>query len=733
MHLTLLCCLLALLHCLCAWGAYDEPPDIRINANSHSIGIGRSVAVTARATFPDGSAAEGWQLLPYVNGSRWGSHEVTDALGQATFILPLPIPGEARIEVLARPPEDRSGEFWIWGATQNVPQTIYLQQRFSLEEPAQRATLWVAVDDRAIVFLNSKKLAEKGGWHDNKALSVPPELLRTGENVLSVEAVNGGGPAGLLLRLQVETAGEKLAVVSDASWRVFDESPAGWPGSVAPGGVAASTYGDAGSGVIVPEPWPGLDRSSLLAGSGLVEGAPASNVVTVRVRERSLIVPPKNPDEVVIAQWEPWFTPRNANWSTAQAVPLMGFYRSNLTQVARQHLIWFIESGVDALLADWSNHIWFSKSWQDIAQGSWEIINNTTLMMDEMAKMRREGHPVPKMTLLIGVSHVRPEGPTAVAEQLAFIWDTYISDPKYAGLWQELDGRPLIEVLDLGASYLKEGFKLDDRFAIRYVGVSQDVNETDKLGLWTWMDWKTPIPTMVEGQAEAMTVSIGSFGGDGWMGKEARGHRGGATLAEDFIHALRHRPRFLHLHQFNEFTGQREGQGHGPTNDHYYDSYSAELSDDFEPTSLTAAAYRCEDGWGFFYLNLVRALVDIYRQPTPETTVVVISQPTPKPPGHSTIPVLRDEHLRLKWLTVGKPATGFSVLVNDRLVAQGLKQMREKVRLRDMPDGPVRVKVIAEGTRARYRLSRTEDSLPLSRPEPASVQATFLLSRETRR
>ena len=94
----------------------------------------------------------------------------------------------------------------------------------------------------------------------------------------------------------------------------------------------------------------------------------------------------------------------------------------------------------------------------------------------------------------------------------------------------------------------------------------------------------------------------------GWLSEYAYGRRGGWTYVESFKHALRVKPRFIEIHQFNEFAGQPEGHGYGPNKDVYVDSYSVELSDDIEPVSLTAPAYRGEGAWGFFYLNLTRAL-----------------------------------------------------------------------------------------------------------------------------
>ena len=73
--------------------------------------------------------------------------------------------------------------------------------------------------------------------------------------------------------------------------------------------------------------------------------------------------------------------------------------------------------------------------------------------------------------------------------------------------------------------------------------------------------------------------AAGFFAGGGWLAPDAYGHRNGWTYVESFRGALEHRPRFIQLHQFNEFAGQPEGQGYGADHNTYVDSYSAELSD----------------------------------------------------------------------------------------------------------------------------------------------------------
>jgi hypothetical protein len=405
----------------------------------------------------------------------------------------------------------------------------------------------------------------------------------------------------------------------------------------------------------------------------------------------------------------------------------MGFYNSYVRDVARQHLIWFIESGVDCILVDWSNHIWNSKSWSEIGPGSKQLLETSALMLDEMAAMRAEGYAVPKMTFLGGISYARPEGPTAVNGELKCVWDDYVSNPKYKGLWQDFDGKPLMEILDCGASYIKEKIQLDDRFTIRYVGAQQDVTKTNELGLWTWMDSFHPAPTIVDGAVEAETVCCGCFEGKGWLDTTARGHRNGATLIEDFNVALRDRPRFLHLHQFNEFAGQAEGSGYGADHNGYVDTYSADLCDDFEPTSMTAAAYRSNGGWGYYYLNLMRALVDLYRQPSPETTVVAISAPVPAAPGHDIAPVVKAGPLAVKWEYAGRRPQAWTVSLDGKVLAKRVIGDGTTVDLKAFAAGRHMMRLTAEGTMARYRLAWAEDSLPLATPEPAYAEVPITI------
>jgi hypothetical protein len=621
-----------------------EAPRVTISADRDEVGMGRTVTVSAQATLADGSPALGVELLPYVNGARWGHHAYADSQGRAEFHFPLPNPGLAELLVQVRPAPGSSPERWIWAPVTADQQTVSLQCRFDLESLPESAQLWFAVDDIGKLWLNGELLHEYGGWHNLKPVPVPLASFRTGENLLSAECRNGSGPAGLLLRLELAGAGTETVVASDAHWRSFPEAPAGWPAAVGEGGQTVATFGTPGTGAAVPDRWPGLShRLSLFAGSLLPGDANTSNRLRITIVRRELEVMPRASAQRVGTQWEPWFTPINAFWQTAEAVPVLGYYQSYNQDVTRQHVIWLVESGVDFWLADWSNHIWFSPTWESRGENCNEIIHATTLALETLASMREEGLPVPQFTLLAGISHVEG-GERAVNGMLDWVYHNYLRNPRFKGLWFEHAGKPLVTLLNLGHTYLAAGKVVDPegRFTIRYVSAQNDKTREHELGLWSWMDTGAPMVTYKDGVAEAVTAAFGYFDSGGWTKPGAAGLRGGATFLETMRVAFAARPQVLFLHQFNEFAGQVEGSGHGENKDQYYDTYNAELTDDYEPTALEVPGYRSpQGGWGYYYLNLQRAVVDLYKQETPETTVLVLEQPRRLAVAGASLPSLK--------------------------------------------------------------------------------------------
>ena len=74
---------------------------IIITVDHTSVPMGRTICVTANMSGVDGVLHSNYILLPIVNGRRWGAHERPDTGGHAVFLLPLPNPGPASIQVVA--------------------------------------------------------------------------------------------------------------------------------------------------------------------------------------------------------------------------------------------------------------------------------------------------------------------------------------------------------------------------------------------------------------------------------------------------------------------------------------------------------------------------------------------------------------------------------------------------------------------------------------------------------
>jgi hypothetical protein len=580
---------------------------VHITADRALIPMGRSVRVEAVVGPGRGESAGDYILLPFVNQRRWGPHERPDESGKATFLLPLPNPGPAHVQVVAfRSDTDH----------------------------------WMGLKEHQDLLL--------------AGCPMPAEGIRS--NVLELEI----------------------------AWRTI------------PRWEAAGT--------------------------------------------------------LFCIQWEPWFTGGVRRWSTAQAVPLMGFYDSYNRDVIRQHVLWFMDLGVDFIMPDWSNHIWGCRHWNERSNGVNALLHATQLTLEVLAEMRAEGLPVPQLVLMPGLSNGRPATMEALNEELDWIYHNYLRNPRFDGLWQMLESKPLIVVLDTGAVADKRGtaesaFRIpffkqtlemseaeldafraaqgpvdDTHFTVRWMSSQNQTTRHHELGYWSWMDGVIAPPvTYKDGVAEVVTVTPSFFNALGWTGAGAYGRRGGSTYLETFKVALAHRPKVIQLHQFNEYSGQPQGHGMGPNHDIYVDTYSVELSDDLEPVSLTAPGYRGDKGgWGFYYLNLTRALMDLCRRKTDDSTLLAVSSPA----RGATV---SGASLPVSWSAMGARASGFTLAIDGNPIREHIAETATEIPLAGLAKGTHILTVVAEGARTRYPLSRTELDDPLDNPIPVKADVPFVV------
>ncbi|MCL4505627.1 MAG: hypothetical protein M1140_06335 [Chloroflexi bacterium] len=579
---------------------------VRIQAAQQSIPMGRTAQVEAVVETGAGESPREYILLPFVNERRWGAHERPDAQGHATFLLPLPDPGPARVQVLALKSD---------------------------------TTNWMGLDEHVDLLLAGRPM---------------PDTLGARSNTLDL----------------------------DVTRRAFAAREAG----------------------------------------GTLFGV----------------------------QWEPWFTGGVKRWGAAQAVPLTGFYDSYNRDVTRQHILWCMDIGADFLFADWTNHIWGRQHWSERPPYVNTLLHATQLALEVLAEMRDEGLPVPKMALFPGLSNGKPCTMQALNEELDWIDQNYLRNPRFDGLWQDFDGKPLVVVLDTGAvgdrrgtaesafrvPFFKQTLEMsageldafraaqppvdETRFTVRWMSSQNETTRHHELGYWSWMDGTLEPPvTYRDGQPEAVTASVAIFNTLGWMDKDARGRRGGATYLETLNVALQHRPRVVFLHQFNEYSGQPEGHGMGPNRDIYVDTYNVEFSDDFEPVSLTARGYRGDTGgWGLYYLNLTRALIDLYRGRADDCTLLAVSNPLRNA-------VISGESLQVAWASAGKPFERVTIAIDGQLVLRDVHGTSAEVPLAGVAAGPHTLTVIADGALTRYPLAWTEFDVRLGEPVAVAVTVPF--------
>lgn len=132
--------------------------------------------------------------------------------------------GDAVSKADGEPSAESNVASWIWLAEPN--DTAYLRRTFTLTGPMKHARLAATCDNRFTLFVNGKRALQGDNWSKLETAEISKHL-QEGDNVLSVEAVNSGGPAGFVAHLQITPPeGEPYNIVTDAQWKV-DSKPAG--------------------------------------------------------------------------------------------------------------------------------------------------------------------------------------------------------------------------------------------------------------------------------------------------------------------------------------------------------------------------------------------------------------------------------------------------------------------------------------------------------------------------
>ncbi|EGD81265.1 hypothetical protein PTSG_11301 [Salpingoeca rosetta] len=382
-----------------------------------------------------------------------------------------------------------------------------------------------------------------------------------------------------------------------------------------------------------------------------------SNTVAVDVKERTLRPPAKGSDRITAMQWEPWFTLHNDQWTLAEAVPTLGYYSSFDANVVMQHAMWMVDIGIDYIMVDWTNNLWNINHWSERGVYAQELINATTFTLETYSAMRAAGMSTPDVVLLLGLDNGPAEPLSCLQEEVDWITEEYL--PKYRDLMFIYEGKPLLIVFDGGGMYSPTNPLSVGNWTLRLMASQlQTAPGLATRGYWSWMDGVVS-PVVVRQPfrtaSEVATATCAFFPPGGWFDVKAMGKRQGATLVQEVASLLsRDRsgrgdaPRTVVFNQWNEFAGQAEN-----TTSVYVDIYNATLGNDMEPTSYTECAYRRPNnrrcgGWGFRYLNLLRALIALYTHADTTSTVLAVARPL----NHTVVNSTLGGTLPVEWAQV---------------------------------------------------------------------------------
>ena len=125
----------------------------------------------------------------------------------------------------------KSAWHWVWAEkTGRIPETVFFRHRFSLPKNVLSAKLSICADDSFRAYLNESKAPIAVGSDYSTVIETTltrAQLLE--ENLLAVEAMNTGGPGGLLYRIVAKLPGNKTVVISSGKeTRMSQRTPPEW-------------------------------------------------------------------------------------------------------------------------------------------------------------------------------------------------------------------------------------------------------------------------------------------------------------------------------------------------------------------------------------------------------------------------------------------------------------------------------------------------------------------------
>ncbi|HBO52506.1 MAG TPA: heme-binding protein, partial [Planctomycetes bacterium] len=160
---------------------------------------------------------------------------------------------------------------WIWlGNPSDSNETIYFRHSFDLASVPESVTVAGSCDNSMRVYINGKKAVSSNEWSTPVRAEIAKSLVK-GKNVIAVEAVNSGGPGGLILSLdswKSRPRGDKKGspiLSTGPAWKASRKSTSGWKvtGFNDSQWKKSTSVAEIGGG-----PWGGSVNSSTLVNAG---------------------------------------------------------------------------------------------------------------------------------------------------------------------------------------------------------------------------------------------------------------------------------------------------------------------------------------------------------------------------------------------------------------------------------------------------------------------------------
>lgn len=247
-----------------------------------------------------------------------------------------------------------------------------------------------------------------------------------------------------------------------------------------------------------------IPRRDVLRAAGLALGAGVA--IDVGATARAKAAPAATPSASRRATrfgigYETWFVPgvTSVDWTSPEAKPVLGYYRSDDPAIIKQHAQWISRAGIDFILVDWSNNL----------GGNWTngIADSIIAATDKLFEVYATLAVHPQVSLLVGLDDGQVTT-TNFQAQVDLIQKHYLDDPTYSKMLVQHDDKPLLSVYT-GPTFKPPSDYKSDIFTVRMMGAYMETT-LNPTAAWSWLD-RIPI-------INGPMTQISDFAADGLSG-----------------------------------------------------------------------------------------------------------------------------------------------------------------------------------------------------------------------